>query len=116
MVIFTGGPAGQALQLAPIIEAVRIFPDGREELLRNIEISGFITAAFRDLAGVSQETTTHTAQFRNPRMSPLMGGMILQGRVLATYTVPSILFEDVTLQLPAGEVPKLPFISHPSFA
>ncbi len=116
MVIFTGGPAGQALQLSPVIDAVRIFPDGREELLRNIEISGFNTAAFRDLAGVSQEITTYTAQFRNPRMSPLMGGMILQGRVLATYTVPSILFEDVTLQLPAGEVPKLPFIAHPSFA
>jgi hypothetical protein len=116
MVIFTGGPAGQALQLSPVIEAVKVFPDGREELLRNIEISGFNTAAFRDLSGVSQETTTYTAQFRNPRMSPLMGGMIMQGRVLTTYIVPSLLFEDVTLQLPAGEVPKLPFIAHPSFA
>ncbi len=116
MVIFTSGSAGQALQLSPVVEAVRVFPDGREELLRNIEISGFNTSAFRDLAGVSQETTTYTAQFRNPRMSPLMGGMMIQGRVLATYVVPSLLFEDVTLQMPAGEVPKLPFIAHPSFA
>jgi len=116
MVIFTGGSAGQSLQLSPVIEAVKVFPDGREELLRNIEISGFNTSAFRDLSGVSQETITYTAQFRNPRMSPLMGGMIMQGRVLATYIVPALLFEDVTLQLPAGEVPKLPFIAHPSFA
>lgn len=115
-VIFTSGSAGQALQLSPVVEAVRVFPDGREELLRNIEISGFNTSAFRDLSGVSQETITYTAQFRNPRMSPLMGGMITQNRVLATYTVPSLLFEDVTLQLPAGEVPKPPFIAHPSFA
>jgi len=52
-VIFTSGAAGQSVQLSPVIEAFKIFPDGREELIRNIEISSFTTAAFRDLAGVS---------------------------------------------------------------
>jgi len=116
MVIMTRGGAGQALQLSPVVEAVKVFADGHEELLRNLEISGFNTTSFRDLAGVSSETTQYTAQFRNPRMSPLMGGPISTTRVLVTYVVPSMLFEDITVQQPAGEVPKLPFISHPSFA
>lgn len=115
-IIFTSGAAGQSLQLSPIVEAVKVFPDGREELLRNIEISSFTTAAFRDLAGVSAEVTPYTAQFRNLRPNPFVGGPISMSRVLVTYSVPSMLFEDITLQQPAGEIPKLPFIAHPSFA
>ena len=115
-IIFTSGGAGQSLQLSPVVEAVKVFADGREELLRNLEISSFTTASFRDMVAVSKETTTYTAQFRNPRMSPLMGGAIMTGRVLVSYVVPSLLFEDITLQQPAGEIPKLPFIAHPSFA
>lgn len=114
-IIFTSGSAGQSLQISPVIEAFKIYPDGREELVRNLEISSFTTAAFRDLAGVSTEATTHTAQFRNPRINPLNSGMVFASMTLVGYQIPSLLFEDITLQMPAGEIPKLPFIEHPSF-
>lgn len=115
-IIITSGSAGQSLSLSPVVEAVKVYADGREELLRNLEISGFTSSAFRDLVGASSEVVPYKAPFRNTRTSPLMGGPILPGRIMVQFHVPSLLFEDVTLQLPAGEVPKLPFISHPSFA
>lgn len=116
MIVFSGGPGAQSVQISPVVEAVKVFPDGREELLRNIEISGFTTAAFRDLVGMSSETFTHTAQYRPTRITPFLGGAIATGKVLATYKLGALLFEDILLQQPAGEIPKLPFVAHPSFA
>jgi len=29
--------------------------------------------------------------------------------------MPALLLEDVTLRIPAGEIPKLPIVPHPSF-
>jgi hypothetical protein len=39
----------------------------------------------------------------------------MTARVPVTLRVPALLFEDITLQVPAGEVPKLPITPHPSF-
>jgi hypothetical protein len=113
MIISRGG--AQGVTLSPVVEAVKVFPDGREELVRNLEIQGFALASFRDIVGVSRETFEHTVSFRNPRMSPLMGGILMTARVPVTLRVPALLFEDITLQVPAGEVPKLPITPHPSF-
>ncbi|MFN7542600.1 MAG: hypothetical protein ACK5TN_07390, partial [Acidobacteriota bacterium] len=113
--IMTSGIGQQSIPIAPIIEAIRVFPDGREELIRNLEISGFTTAAFRDLAGISTEKATLAIPFRNPRISPLTGGPILFSRVLIGMEMPALLLEDVTLRIPAGETPKLPIVPHPSF-
>ncbi|MFN8686652.1 MAG: metallopeptidase TldD-related protein [Acidobacteriota bacterium] len=114
-IIMTSGIGQQSIPIAPIIEAIRVFPDGREELIRNLEISGFTTAAFRDLAGISTEKATLAIPFRNPRISPLTGGPILFSRVLIGMEMPALLLEDVTLRIPAGETPKLPIVPHPSF-
>jgi hypothetical protein len=117
IIISTGGGSGaQGVAIAPVIEAYKIFPDGREELVRNLSISGFGPNQFRDLLAAGQQAPTYTAQFRNPRPSPLVSGNITGGRMQVSYQIPALLFEDITLQRPSGEVPKAPFIGHPSFA
>jgi hypothetical protein len=114
MIITRGGPQG--VTLAPVVEAVKVFPDGREEPVRNLEVFGFSLANFRDIAAVSGTPGNYSAQFRNPRVSPLVSGAIVGARVLVTLRVPDLLFEDITLQQPVGDVPKLPFVPHPGFA
>lgn len=116
VIISTGGGSGaQGVPIAPVIEAYKVFPDGREELVRNLSVLGFGPNQFRDVLSTGKEATPYTAQFRNPRPSPVFGGAISLGRMQVTYQVPALLFEDVTLQRPAGEIPKAPFIGHPSF-
>ena len=116
VVISTGGGSGaQGVPIAPVVEAFKLFPDGREELVRNLTISGFGPNQFRDLSAAGKDAAVYTAQFRNPRMSPLIGGAIAVGRVQVSYQVPALLFVDIILQRPTGEVPKAPFIGHPSF-
>lgn len=116
VIVTRGGGGPQGVPIAPVIEAVKVYPDGREEVVRNLEISSFGPSSFRELAAVSQEMVQYTAPFRAARMSPLMGGVITNARVLVSYVVPQLLFEDITLQQPTGEIPKKPFIGHPSFA
>lgn len=116
VIISTGGGSGaQGVPIAPVIEAYKVFPDGREELVRNLSVLGFGPNQFRDVLSVGKEAPAYTAQFRNPRPSPVFGGAISIGRMQVTYQVPALLFEDITLQRPAGEIPKAPFIGHPSF-
>jgi hypothetical protein len=117
VIIITGGGSGaQGVPIAPVVEAYKVFPDGREELVRNLSISGFGPNQFRDILAAGQEALAYTAQFRNPRPSPMISGPITSGRMQVSYRVPALLFEDITLQRPSGEVPKAPFIGHPSFA
>lgn len=90
----------QGLRSAPVALAVKIFPDGREEPLRNIEVAGIDAPAFKDILVAGREPYLHTASFRGS---------------MCTFAVPSLLFEDITLKKPAGEIGKPPIAKHPFF-
>jgi hypothetical protein len=38
---------------------------------------------------------------------------VFAGPTLVSYVVPSLLFEDLTIEQPSGEVPKPPLITNP---
>ena len=110
-----GGASGGAA-VEPVVEAYKIYLDGREELVRNLGLAGMTIASFRDLVAVSDAPTVHTAAYRNTRQSPLLRGQLFLDTPLMSLAVPALLFEELTLQRPGGEVPKLPFTKHPSFS
>jgi len=115
-IIVTRGGGSSQLQVAPLLAAYKVFPDGHEELVRNLEILGMTLDAFKDISAVSDTPFVYTAPSQLKRVSPVIGGMSMMGPPpLVSIAVPSLLFDDMTLQRPTGEIPSLPFSKHPSF-
>ena len=92
--------AGQNARTASVLLAVKVLPDGREEPLRNLEVAGIDAPAFKDILVAGREPYIHNAGFRGS---------------MCSFVVPSLLFEDITLKKPAGEIGKPPIAKHPFF-
>lgn len=109
-----GGREGGRVYSA--LAAVRLYPDGREEPVRNLEIANLSAASFRDILAASTDRTVYTIPFaaRTPRVPWMMVGG--GDNPICSLVVPSLLFEEVTLRKPAAEQPKLPVSRHPYFA
>lgn len=118
MVIFSSGSASGALPIEPLVEAYKVFPDGHEELVRNLTVNGMTLASFKDIAAVSDSPYVYTAPVRITVRTPTMAsGMVaIGGPQVSTGVVPSLLFEELVLQRPAGDIPNLPFTKHPFFS
>lgn len=118
MSLLRSGPqAGPALGNTSL--AYRVFPDGREELIPKAELVAVTEAAFRDIVAVSDTSTVYSFPH-----SPA-GGLIpsfLAGAFSAfglgevvSVSIPDLLFEELSLRKPSGNVPHLPVANHPSF-
>ena len=118
MNLLRSGPrAGPALGSTSL--AYKVFPDGREELIPKAELVGVTEAAFRDIVAVSETSTVHSFPH-----SPA-GGLVpsfLAGAFSAfglgeivSVSIPDLLFEELSLRKPSGNVPHLPVANHPSF-
>jgi hypothetical protein len=108
-----GGPreaaspgGGDGVRVEPAILAYRVFADGREELLRNVELGGMNVTLFKDILAAGQEPSVLTIPFRTAAS---------RSAQVVSFAVPSLLFEDVTLKKPSGEIPKPQVAKHPYF-
>lgn len=111
---FMNGGFGQTAVIAQ--DAFRVYPDGRRERVRNLALSGLSAASFRDIIAVSDETHVHTAPY--PLISGMGPGMMIaaggtSALPLASWAVPSLLFEELSVRKPSGEYPTLPIVSRP---
>jgi hypothetical protein len=122
------GDMGDDADESPALQAavaVKLFPDGHEEPIRNGAVSGVTAASFKDIVAASQSRTVYTSPFQSfGGMFAAFssggggGGMNLQMMsaglgYAASYVVPSLLFEDVTVKGPTGDRPKPPLSSPP---
>jgi predicted Zn-dependent protease len=96
------------------VMAWKVFPDGREELIRGIQFSGLNSATFKEIAAASKDQNILTLSFRS---QSLIGIFSLgdEGYAPVTFAVPSMLFEDVTVRKVRGETSKPPVTSNPYF-
>lgn len=104
------------------VMAWKVFPDGREELIRGTQFSGLNAAAFKEIVAASKEQNILTVNRRPSAANSIAvftGGFALGGEDEAsapvTLAVPSLLFDDVTLHKVRGETPKPPVTPHPYF-
>ncbi len=102
----------------PTILAYKIFPDGREEPIRKAVLSGISESSFRDIVAATKSQTEYNVAFQFRGTLPfsfssfgLPGSMVPP---VASLVVPSLLFEDLTLKRPSGNVPRPPVAPHPS--
>ncbi len=108
-----GGEGGARLALV----AYKVFPDGHEELVRNVAIDGVNTASFKEIVAASVNSLVYSTPFLSMKTSVFSifaGGSPAEAAApLVSFVVPSLLFDDVTLKRPIREIPKLPLSSRP---
>ncbi len=99
----------------PVLAAARVYADGHEEPVRNMEIANLSAASFRDIIAVSADRVVYSIPFTARTFR--YPGISMSGETpVYSLVVPSLLLEEVTLRKPATEQPKLPVSSHPYFA
>ncbi len=102
---FGGGQAKQ-----PLIEVYKVFPDGKEELVRGCEAKGFTHQTFKDILNVSKEK--YVLNYLAPAItSPFMSGG--SQYLPATVIVPDLLFEDGEIAPVEEDFPKPPILKNP---
>lgn len=94
----------------PIVEAYKIFPDGREELLKNVQINSLSPQSFKDILNGSKDMYVHNLLVQNPG-----GGFGSEGSawIQSSIITPSFLFEDLEITSIDKDIPKPPFLSNP---
>lgn len=110
-----GGPSGAGDQVGGVVDAYRLFPDGRTEPLRNLEIVGLGASSFKDIVGASDGFTVYSAPLTaGDRMARLTGALDVVPLAISAV-VPDLLFEELTLKTPDDPVPNPPVVPHPFF-
>lgn len=107
--VLSGNTGGRPIS-SPLM-LYRVYPDGREELVRGLRFRGLNTRALRDIVAASRESTAFSYQ-NNLAAFALMGA----GQYVTACSVvaPSVLFEDLELEVPQDEQPKPPVVPPPS--
>lgn len=108
------GPAARSGERSEIAGAVayKLFADGREELVGKVVLAGMQESDFRDIVAASQASTVYTARFL-PGSGSALGFAAVRRPVVVSLVVPSLLFEDVTIRRPSGNIPRPPLLPHP---
>jgi hypothetical protein len=98
--------------------AYKVYPDGREELIRNVQISELNLSAFKDIVAASENQNLLTLEYRPPNSTrlPFLASAGDEGYAPVTLAVPSLVFEDVTVGKVRGETATPPIVPAPSFA
>ena len=99
-----GVPRQRRTSVEDAIVAYRVYPDGREEPIRNVVLSGIDVSAFRDIVAASKDQTVHSTPMRGRA-----GGREI------SIVVPDLLFEEIAIRKLSGEIPNPPVAKHPFF-
>lgn len=117
-----GGPPQQQSSVEPALLAYKVYPDGREELLRTAEFAGIADSAFKEIIAVSDSATTYTFVYSPMSFGGLAtiisfggAGFTSSFGQAVSVSVPDLLFEEISVRNPTGNVPHLPVAGHPFF-
>ncbi len=96
--------------VSPPILAYRVYPDGREELVRGLRLSGVSVRSLKDILAASSENAVFNF-LDNTAPFALIGGA--DYITAATVVAPGVLFDELDLQASQDELPKLPIVPPP---
>ena len=107
----SGQRGGSTRPVALPLLIYRVYPDGKEELVRGVRFRGLTARSLRDIVAAS--STEHIFHFAgNGSPLPVLG----QGGYVALHSVvaPGVLFEDLELEKRQEDWPKLPLVAPPT--
>lgn len=94
--------------IIPIVEAYKVYPDGREELIRGVELKGISPQSFKDILLVGNKP--YVLNILNQVIS---SSFSFSGWVGVSLIVPDLLFEDAELRPVEADFPKPPYLESP---
>lgn len=101
---------GSVRPVSPPLLVYRVYPDGREELVRGLRFRGVSTRSLRDILAASQETVLFDYVNNAAPLALLgAGGLLAPTSVIA----PGLLFEEIEFDVPQEQLPKLPVVPPP---
>ena len=105
-------------RVEPAILAYKVLPNGREEPIRKVTLSGVSESSFRDIVAASDTAEVYDMEYRRPdRMFAslfMIGAGGAMEAPLVSLVTPSLLFEDLTLKRPAEDIPRPPVTPPPA--
>jgi hypothetical protein len=102
---------GSARPASPPILLYRVYPNGREELVRGLRFRGVSTRSLRDIVAASTETALFDFVNNGAPLAFLgAGGLIAPAAVIA----PGLLFEELELERPQEQLQKPPIVPPPN--
>ena len=93
----------------------KVFPDGHEELVRNMQFNGMNAAAFKDILATSKDLNVLTVEYRPQNNQFAFLSMPEESYRPVTIVSPSLLFEDMNLRRIRAAAPNPPVATHPFF-
>ena len=97
----------------PIVQAYKLYADGREVPITGASISNFSTRMLRDILAVSHQVERHDVYFFSWPTGMTGFSHRRLADPLVSMIVPSLLFERVTLKQTSQSYPRRPFIPSP---
>lgn len=95
---------------APVL-VYKIYPDGREELVRGLRYRNLSVRTLKDIVAASDENFVFDFVGNAAPLSLMGAGGYITN---ATVVAPAILFDDFELERPQDDLPKLPVVPPPS--
>ncbi len=95
---------------ATLLEVVKVYPDGKEEIVRGAEAAGFVVQTFKDIVATGKK------QYGYNYLAPAVISPFMTGGsqyVISSLIVPDILFEDGEILPIKGDFPKPPLLPSP---
>lgn len=93
-----------------ITEAYKVYPDGKEELIRGLSGKGFTVRSFKDILYTGKDNYVLN-YLASAVISPFISGG--SRYIYSTIISPDLLFEDGELVTPTGDFDKPPFLPNP---
>ena len=101
---------GGARPVSLPILVYRVYPDGREELVRGLRFRGLSTRSFKDIAAASEDDTVFTFLDNTAPFAMIGGGSYISP---SAVIAPGLLFDNVELERSQDELPKPPIVPPP---
>jgi hypothetical protein len=103
--------SGGSHPVVPPLLAYKIYPDGREELVRGLLFSGVSIRSFKDIVAASDENYVFDLIGSNAPFALVGAGTF---STTASVIAPAVLFEELELQPAKEETPKPPIVPPPA--
>jgi hypothetical protein len=104
-----GQRSGRAVSLPTLI--YKVYPDGREELVRGLRFRGVSSRSLRDIVAASDEEVFFSFLHTGNAMASAGGSSFV---TTCTIVAPSVLFEEMEFEKRTDDWPKLPLVPAPA--
>ncbi len=103
--------AGGSHPVVPPLLAYKIYPDGREELVRGLFFQGISIRSFKDIVAASDENYVFDLIDSNAPFALVGAGSFT---TTSSVVAPAVLFEELELEPAKEETPKPPIVPPPA--